>query len=149
MCKMNLSRLREANCRQTQILRSLCFGCFVFKEVSHEWQSLANGRGGGCRHFHSFSWPLMLFTRGCLPLGQQYPPLNRKQDPCFRFLISSELVDVWPLLALNVRGLWGRDCFARYDPSLFSLIRCLWTIRKGIGNSGGNFFIWLRCFACK
>ena len=33
--------------------------------------------------------------------------------------------------------------FARYDPSLFTgnLFRCLWTIRKGIGNSGGNFFI--------
>ena len=30
--------------------------------------------------------------------------------------------------------------FARYDPSLFNLIRCLWIIRKGIGNSGGNFF---------
>ena len=29
---------------------------------------------------------------------------------------------------------------ARYDPSLFNLIRCLRTIRKGIGNSGGNFF---------
>ena len=25
--------------------------------------------------------------------------------------------------------------FARYDPSLFSLIRCLWTIRKGIGTT--------------
>ena len=34
--------------------------------------------------------------------------------------------------------------FARYEPSLFNLIRCLWTIRKGIGNSGGNFLIWLR-----
>ena len=31
--------------------------------------------------------------------------------------------------------------FARYDPRLFNLIRCLSTIRKGIGNSGGNFFI--------
>ena len=31
--------------------------------------------------------------------------------------------------------------FACYDPSLFNLIRCLSTIRKGIGNSGGNFFI--------
>ena len=29
--------------------------------------------------------------------------------------------------------------FARYDPSLFNLIRRLWTIQKGIGNSGGNF----------
>ena len=28
--------------------------------------------------FYLFSWPLMLFTRGCLPFGQQYPPLNRK-----------------------------------------------------------------------
>ena len=107
---MILSRSREANRRQTQILRSLCFGCFVFKEVSHKWQSLANGRDGGCHLFHSFSWPLMPFTRGCLPLGQQYPPLNRKQDPCFRFLISPELVDVWPPLAKNVRGRWERDC---------------------------------------
>ena len=39
--------------------------------------------------------------------------------------------------------------FARYDPSLFNLIRCLWTIRKGIGNSGGNYVIWLRYFARK
>ena len=39
--------------------------------------------------------------------------------------------------------------FARYDPSLFNLIRCLWTIRKGIGNSGGNYDIWLRYFARK
>ena len=31
--------------------------------------------------------------------------------------------------------------FAHYDPSLFNLIRCLRTIGKGIGNSGGNFFI--------
>ena len=88
----HLSWLREANhqqsLNQTQILRSLCFGCFVFKEISHEWQSLANGRDGGCHLFHSFFWPSMLFTRGCLQFGQQYPPLNRKQDPCFRFLIS-------------------------------------------------------------
>ena len=39
--------------------------------------------------------------------------------------------------------------FARYDPSLFNLIRYLWIIRKGIGNSGGNIFIWMRYFACK
>ena len=71
---MNLSRLREENRRQTQIICSVCFGCFVFKEVSHEWQSLGNGRDGGCHLFYLFSWPLMLFTRGCLPLGQQYPP---------------------------------------------------------------------------
>ena len=37
--------------------------------------------------------------------------------------------------------------FARYDPSLFNLIRCLRTIRKGIGNSGGNFSY--DYFACK
>ena len=30
--------------------------------------------------------------------------------------------------------------FASHDPSLFNLICCLRTIRKGIGNSGGNFF---------
>ena len=29
--------------------------------------------------------------------------------------------------------------FARYGPSLLNLIRCLGTIRKGKGNSGGNF----------
>ena len=99
---MNLSRLREANRRQTQIICSVCFGCFVFKEVSHEWQSLANGRDGGCHlfyFFYLFSWPLMLFPRGCLPLGQQYPPLNRKPRSGFRFLISPEPVDVWPPLA--------------------------------------------------
>ena len=90
MCKMNLSRLREANRRQTQIICSICFGCFVFKEVSHEWQSLANRRDGGRHFFHLFSWPLMLFPRGCLPLGQQYPSLNRKSDLGFRFLISPE-----------------------------------------------------------
>ena len=87
---MNLSRLRGVNRRQTQIICSVCFGCFVFKEVLHEWQSLANGRDGGCHLFYSFSWPLMLFTRGCLPLGQQYPPLNRKPRSGFRFLISPE-----------------------------------------------------------
>ena len=70
MCKMNLSRLRKANRRKTQIICSVCFGCFVFKEVLHEWQSLANGRDGGCHLFYLFSWPLMLFPRGCLPLGQ-------------------------------------------------------------------------------
>ena len=53
---MNLSRLREANRRQTQIICSVCFGCFVFKEVLHEWQSLANGRDGGCHLFYLFSW---------------------------------------------------------------------------------------------
>ena len=58
---MNLSRLRDANRRQTQIICSVCFGFFVFKEVSHEWQSLANGRDGGCHLFYLFSWPLMLF----------------------------------------------------------------------------------------
>ena len=42
--------------------------------------------------FYLFSWPLVLFTRGCLPLGQQYPPLNRKPDLGFRFLISPEPV---------------------------------------------------------
>ena len=30
--------------------------------------------------------------------------------------------------------------FARYEPSLFNLIRCSWTIRKGIGNSCVIFF---------
>ena len=95
---MNLSRLREANRRQTEIIGS-CFGCVVFKEVSHEWQSLSNGRDGGFHLFHLFSWPLMLFPRGCLPLGQQYPPLNRKPDLSFRFPISPEPVDVWPPLA--------------------------------------------------
>ena len=34
--------------------------------------------------FTRFFWPSMLFTRGCLQFGQQYPPLNRKQDPCRR-----------------------------------------------------------------
>ena len=71
MGKINLSRLREANRRQTQTICSVCFGCFVFKEVSHDWQSLANGRDGGFHLFHLFSWPLMLFPRGRLPLGQQ------------------------------------------------------------------------------
>ena len=47
------------------------FGCSVFKEVSHEWQSLANGRDEGCHLFHLFSWPLMVFPRGCLPPRQQ------------------------------------------------------------------------------
>ena len=87
---MNLSRLREVNRRQTQILCSVCFGCFVFNEVLHEWQSLANGRDGGCHLFYLFSWPLILFTRGRLPLGQQYPPLNRKPSSGFRFLISPD-----------------------------------------------------------
>ena len=96
---MNLSRFREANRRQTLIICSVCFGCFVFKEVLHEWQSLANGRDGGCHLFHLSSWPLMLFTRGRLPFGQQYSRLNRKPKSGFRFLISLEPVDVWPPLA--------------------------------------------------
>ena len=87
----------------------LVFGCLVFKEVLHDWQSLANGKDGGCHLFYLFSWPLVLFTRGCLPLSQQYPPLNRKPRSGFRFLISPEPVDVWPPLAKNARGLWGRD----------------------------------------
>ena len=41
----------------------------------------------------------LCFTRGCLPLGQQYPPLKRKPRSGFRFLISPEPVDVWPPLA--------------------------------------------------
>ena len=36
--------------------------------------------------------------------------------------------------------------FARYDPGLFNLIRCLWTIRKGISNLGGNFFHMIALF---
>ena len=97
------------------------FGCLVFKEVLHEWQSLANGKDGGCHLFYLFSWPLVLFTRGCLPLSQQYPPLNRKPRSGFRFLISPEPVDVWPPLAKNACGLWGRECLvpracARFRP---------------------------------
>ena len=44
---MNLSRLREANRRQSQIICSVCFGCFVFKEVLHEWQSIGKREGWG------------------------------------------------------------------------------------------------------
>ena len=77
--------------------RLFCF--FFFKEVSLESQSLANGRDGGFHLFYLFSWPLMLFPRGCLPLGQQYHPLNGKPDLGFWFLISPEPVDVWPPLA--------------------------------------------------
>ena len=32
---MNLTQLRGANRRQTQIICSFCFGCFVFRETAH------------------------------------------------------------------------------------------------------------------
>ena len=38
--------------------------------------------------FYLFSWSLMLFPRGCLPLGQQHLPLNWKPDLGFRFVVS-------------------------------------------------------------
>ena len=51
---------------------------------SNHWQT------GEMEVVYLFSWPLMLFTRGRLPLGQQYCPLNRKPKSGFRFLISTE-----------------------------------------------------------
>ena len=44
---MNLSWLTEANRGQSQIISNVFGGYLVFKEVLHEWQSLANRRGGG------------------------------------------------------------------------------------------------------
>ena len=55
MCKVNLSRLTEANRGQTQIIS---FGLFYFKEVSHKWQSLAIRRGGG---LFAYSFPEVAF----------------------------------------------------------------------------------------
>ena len=101
---MNLSRLREANRRQTQIICSVCFGYFVFKEVSHEWQSLANVRDGGCHLFHLFFLAFDRFDALSQRLSSSrsavspFKPEARSSND-FRFLIIPEPVDVWPPLA--------------------------------------------------
>ena len=81
---------------------------------------MANGRDGGCHLFHLFSWPLMLFTRRCLPLGQQYPPLNRKPRSCFRFLISPE-----PVFRTEKRKKRARTLRERWAPKVSKMAAIL------------------------
>ena len=71
MCKINSSRLTpESNRVQPQIIYSVCLCCFAFKKVPMNgncWQT------GGVEVAFS-----RLSRIDFLPLGQQYPPLNRK-----------------------------------------------------------------------
>ena len=70
--------------------------------------------------FHLFSWPLMLFPRGCLPLGQQYPSLNRKPDLGFRFLISPE-----PVFRAEKRKKHARTLRERWAPKVSKMAAIL------------------------